>query len=190
MGEEPSDVTVLVVDDEPLVADTFSLQLDRWYDTRTAHGGEEALDLVDADVDVVFLDRRMPGISGDEVLRAIRDRGLDVRVVMVTAVDADFDILSMPCDGYLRKPVDGTELHETVEQQLAVRRYDERVSEYFSATDKIAALEADRNARELDSNEEYAELRKRQAALREELDALFETIDDDLLLFRDPEIES
>lgn len=189
MGEIPTDATVLVVDDEPLVADTFSLQLERWYDVRTAHGGEEALDLVDADVDVVFLDRRMPDVPGDEVLCAIRDRGLDAQVVMVTAVDADFDALSMPCDGYLAKPIDGEGLREAVEKQMVVRRYDERVSEYFSTTDKLAALEAGKPQRALESNEEYVALKARHRALGEELEGLFETVDDDALLYRDRRIE-
>jgi CheY-like chemotaxis protein len=38
------------------------------YEVRTATGGPEALDLVDEEVDVALLDRRMPRMSGDELL--------------------------------------------------------------------------------------------------------------------------
>jgi len=60
--------------------------------------------VIDETVDVVLLDRMMPGMSGQEVLAAIRERGLDCRVAMVTAVDADFDVIEMGFDEYLGKP--------------------------------------------------------------------------------------
>ena len=190
MGEDQEDATVLVVDDEPMVADAFALQLERHYGVRRAYGGEEALSLVDEAVDVVLLDRRMPDRSGDEVLRELRDREADVQVVMVTAVDADFDVLSMPCDGYVEKPVAGDDLHEAVEKQLAIRRYDERVSEFFATADKLAALETDKPAGALESNEEYLELKERHGALEAELGTLFETVDDDALLLGEVRLES
>lgn len=186
---DPTDATVLVVDDEPMVAESFSLQLERWYTVRTAHGGEEALELADDDVDVVLLDRRMPDVSGDEVLAEFRERGVDVQVVMVTAVDADFDILSMPCDGYVEKPVGGEALRDAVEKQLAVRRYDQRVSEFFATADKLAALETDKPTGTLESNEEYVELKRRYEVLKSELGTLFETVDDDVLLLNERGIE-
>ena len=40
----------------------------------------------------------MPQLSGDEVLASIRDRGLDYRVAMVTAIPPDFDTLEVPFD--------------------------------------------------------------------------------------------
>jgi CheY-like chemotaxis protein len=40
---------------------------------RTAYGGHEALEELSDDVDVILLDRRMPGLSGDEVLEEVRD---------------------------------------------------------------------------------------------------------------------
>ena len=190
MGVDPNDATVLVVDDEPMVVDSFALQLERWYTVRRAYGGEEALSVVDGDVDVVLLDRRMPDRSGDAVLRELRERGVEVQVVMVTAVDADFDVLPMPFDGYVEKPVAGDDLHEAVEKQLAVRRYDERVSEFFATTDKLAALEADKPAGALEANEEYRQLKERHETLEAELGTLFETVDDDALLLGGAGIES
>ena len=60
--------TVLVVDDEPSLAELYSMQHAEEYEVRTATGGPEALDLVDEEVDVALLDRRMPRMSGDELL--------------------------------------------------------------------------------------------------------------------------
>jgi len=106
MSEQPP--LVLVVEDEPDLADLYAAWLGDEYRVRTAYGGQEALDELDEaddEVDAILLDRRMPGLSGDEVLAAVRERGIDCRVAMVTAVEPDFDILKMGFDDYLVKPV-------------------------------------------------------------------------------------
>jgi DNA-binding response OmpR family regulator len=168
MGND-SAATILVVDDETEVADVYALKLERDYDVRVAYGGREALETVGADVDVVLLDRRMPDLSGDEVLAELRDRGLDARVVMITAVDPDFDIIEMPFDDYLCKPVESDDLVGAVEQQLAADAYDERLSEYYSVASKLALLEAEKTPRELDEHEDVAELRERAERLEAEM---------------------
>jgi len=70
-SSEPA--TVLVVDDEPDVADAYAAQLQNEFIVSTAYGGQEALDKIDDSVNVVLLDRRMPGISGDEAGVPSRD---------------------------------------------------------------------------------------------------------------------
>ncbi|MDY6780939.1 MAG: response regulator, partial [Halobacteria archaeon] len=73
---------VLIVDDDPHVADLYSDWLEGSYDTRTANDGGSALEMIDSDTDVVVLDRRMSSVSGDEVLERLRDEGLDCRVAV------------------------------------------------------------------------------------------------------------
>lgn len=72
------EVEVLVVDDESHVAEMYRdwLSLDG-YSVEVAEGGPEALDAVTEDTDVVLLDRRMPVMSGDEVLAVLRSDDLD-----------------------------------------------------------------------------------------------------------------
>ena len=177
--------TVLVVDDEPDVAELYTTWLAASHDARTAHSGAEALELVDESVDVVFLDRQMPDLSGDEVLREIESRGLDCRVVMVTAVDPDFDIVEMPFDDYLTKPVDGSDLLAAVDSMLTRDSYDEQLQEYFSMASKKATLEAEKNSLELDAHEEYREVSQRVEALREQADETVDELDDFESAFRD-----
>nr|WP_284010060.1 response regulator [Halomicroarcula sp. YJ-61-S] len=165
-----TEATVLVVDDETEVADVYALRLRNEYETETAYGGGEALELIDDDIDVVLLDRRMPDISGDDVLEAIRDRELDVRVIMITAVDPDFDIIEMPFDDYLCKPVDKDDLVAAIEQQLAARRYDDRLTEYLETTSKLALLEAEKTPQSIEDSDEMAQLQQRAARLRAEMD--------------------
>jgi CheY-like chemotaxis protein len=160
---------VLAVDDEQRVTQAFELWLDD-YEVRTATGGEEALEKLDESVDVVLLDRQMPGLSGDEVLERIRDQGYDCRVAMVTGVDPDFDIVEMPFDDYVRKPVDQDDLQSVVGRLLAVNDYDDRVREYFATARKQATLEAEKPRSRLAESEEYAELVDRRKQLQDEVD--------------------
>jgi DNA-binding response OmpR family regulator len=167
--------TVLIVDDEPSITDLYALRLEGEYEVRTAYGGEEALEKVDEDVDVVLLDRRMPDLSGDEVLTAIQERGLDPGVAMVTAVDPDFDILELGFDAYVVKPVPEEKLKETVETLLRRSTYDSKLQELTSLMSKRAALKAEVTPDELEDNEEYRRLSERIETLRDELD---DTVDD------------
>ncbi|MFT4882158.1 MAG: DNA-binding response OmpR family regulator [Natronomonas sp.] len=184
-GAEPA--TVLVVDDERDVADAYAAQLDSEYVVTTAYGGQEALDQLDASVDVVLLDRRMPGLSGDEVLDAIRDRGLEVRVAMVTAVDPDFDIIEMPFDDYIIKPVSRDDLLETIERLRNCSTYETTLQEYYSLMAKRATLQSNKPQAELDGSETFETLKARIDELEGELDETVSEFDDDdfTALFRD-----
>jgi len=179
--------TVLVVDDEAAVADVYAEQLRDRYTVETAYSGEAALSKLDAAVDVVLLDRRMPALSGDEVLSEIREKQYETRVAMVTAVEPDFDIIEMPFDDYVIKPVSTAELFQTIEQLLLYAEYEERLRECYSLTAKYAALETSKPQAVLEESEEFAELKAELAAVRAALDEITDSFDatDFELLFRD-----
>jgi len=186
-GSEPA--TVLVVDDEPDVTDTYAAQLEREYIVVTAYSGQEALDRLDESVDVVLLDRRMPGLSGDEVLERIRERDLDCRVAMVTAVDPDFDIIEMPFDDYVIKPVSRDDLFETINRLLICSEYEEQLRRYYSLTAKHATLMANKPESELVNSEEFQDLESEMEAVRDNLDDTISQFDDNdfAAAFRDLE---
>jgi DNA-binding response OmpR family regulator len=171
--------TVLVVDDEPDVADAYAAQLEADYNVSTAYSGQDALDEIDDAVDIVLLDRRMPGISGDEVLEHIRDRGLACRVAMVTAVDPDFDIIDMPFDEYVIKPVSRDDLFKTIDKLLRATEYESQLRNYYSLTAKHATLLANKPESELAESEEFSELEERMEDAREGLDRTISEFDDD-----------
>lgn len=110
--------TILAVDDERELVDIYRTWFGDDYTIRPAYGGREALSAFDDSVDLVLLDRRMPGTSGDEVLEELRERGYDGPVVMVTAVEPDEGMIELPFDEYVVKPIDREELLETVDQAL------------------------------------------------------------------------
>jgi DNA-binding response OmpR family regulator len=179
--------TVLVVEDQERLADLYETWLAADYDIRTAHTAGEAAELIDDDIDVALLDRRLPDGSGDDVLAMIREAGLDARVAMVTAVDPDFDILEMGFDDYIVKPVTESDLYDIVEGLLDRDRYSGDIQRYYALASKRATLESEMSANELDSSSEYdrllGELADLQTSLRDQAGELNEA--DYEALFRD-----
>ena len=174
---EGSRPTVLVVDDEPDVVQVYTLCLSDDYSVRTATGGHDAVDQVDETVDVVLLDRRMPDLSGDEVLERIREGGYECRVAMVTAVSPDFDVVDMPFDDYVTKPVSDDELTETVERLLSLESLERVAQERFALARKRAALEAEQPERVLEASDAYAELNRRLDELEARSDRIVGEMD-------------
>jgi DNA-binding response OmpR family regulator len=170
---------VLIVEDEPDVAETYRLWLEDDYQVRMAQNGDEGLSMLDSSVDVVLLDRMMPGLSGDEVLAHIREKALDCRVAMVTAVEPDFDILEMGFDAYLSKPIKSAQLGETVENLLERSEYDSLLQEYYALVEKQATLEATKSRAELAESEEYDRLKSEIDSLRDDLSETLGGIEDD-----------
>ena len=180
MTEEHTPASILVVDDEQSVADGYALRLGTQYDrVETAYGGPETLEvLADTAFDVLLLDRRMPEMTGDDVLDAVRERGHDCRVIMVTAVAPDFDIVDMPFDDYLHKPIEKENLFAAIEQQLHAERFDSELESYFATSSKLAVLEADKSAAQLADNNRYQRLKAEAEALEADLDDRLDAFDD------------
>ncbi len=167
MSEKPR---VLVVDDEPDLADLYAVWLRGEYDVRTAYGGDEALSEIESGVDVAFIDRLMPRISGGELLSHIRSEGYDCRVSIVTAVEPDFDIIEMGFDEYMVKPIRREELREVVEALLTRSTYDEQLQDFFALASKRATLQAEKTPRELRESDAYRELNAEFERLRAKLE--------------------
>ncbi|WP_251331123.1 response regulator transcription factor [Haloplanus pelagicus] len=178
-GTDSADVRTLVVDDEQEVADAYALRLRSYCDVETAYSGETALSIVDeSPIDVVLLDRHMPGMSGDDVLSELVERGYDGRVVMVTAVDPGLDVLGMPFDDYLCKPVEREDIRAVIDQQRRILAY-ELLGEYFSAEAKRAVLEAELGSEKRREHEEYTAVAERAERLERRARRLL--TDDDVL---------
>ena len=152
------DVGVLIAEDDPDLADLYARWIGAEHTAHVAHDGQEALAQLDDGIDIVLLDRMMPGLSGDEALDRIRERGTDCRVAMVTAVEPDFDVIEMGFDAYLTKPVTESDLLETIDRLLTRSAYTSDLQEFAAIASKKALLEAEKSRAELEANEEYQEL--------------------------------
>lgn len=162
-GDRP---VVLAVDDQPRVVEAVALWLGDAYEVHTATSGREALATVDERVDVVLLDRHMPGIDGDEVLDRIAEREIDPRVAMLTAVDPDFDIIDMGFDEYLVKPIEREELNEVVHEMLERATYDDDFRRFLALVSKKHTLEEEKSSAELEASDEYNKIEERLSERR------------------------
>jgi two-component system response regulator RegX3 len=105
---------ILVVEDEESYRDPLTYQLTReGFEVVAAANGVDALAAYDdGGADMVLLDLMLPGLSGTEVCRALRQRG-DVPVIMLTAKDSEIDKvvgLELGADDYVTKPYSFREL--------------------------------------------------------------------------------
>ena len=105
---------ILVVEDEQSFSDPLSyLLVKEGYDVSVAENGPDALiDFDKEGADLVLLDLMLPGLSGVDVCRALRQRS-SVPVIMLTAKDSEIDKvvgLEIGADDYVTKPYSSREL--------------------------------------------------------------------------------
>ncbi len=112
-----SPIRLLIVDDHPVVRDGLRGMLSGDPDLEVvgeASDGAEALDLVDPlRPDVILMDLRMPGLGGVATIRAMVERGVAARVLVLTTYDSDSDVvpaLEAGATGYLLKDSPRAEL--------------------------------------------------------------------------------
>jgi CheY-like chemotaxis protein len=102
---------ILVVDDEPTIRNAIEMLLNaEGHQVETVSGGEQALDkLGKRNYDIVFTDHIMPGMSGEELARAIKAKYPLQSVVMLTGYGEVLDQLTQEgpyVDFTLSKPID------------------------------------------------------------------------------------
>jgi len=125
---------LLVVDDDELNRDMLSRRLERkGYQVAVSADGPAALaQLADRPFDLVLLDVMMPGISGLEVLKVVRQRlaSTALPVIMVTARDGSDEIvqaLRLGANDYVTKPIDFPVVLARIDAQLLLKRSVEEV---------------------------------------------------------------
>ena len=186
--------TVLIVEDEKNLADLFGIWLQEQFEVHLAYSGEDALEIfAEESIDIVLLDRRMPGLSGTEVLQSIRENGDAQQVIMVTAVQPTEDLASIDVDDYLLKPIDRTKLLRAVEAAELILTYEDSLTELFSLTARKATLEANLDKTELEKDDRYGDLLQRIRELEEEADTTLQRLKTDYqidMLVRDQRIGS
>jgi two-component system response regulator AdeR len=192
-GSSPtsSETTVLVVDDDPYTVGLYAGMLEDTYRVLTVTSGKEALDLFDEQttptIDIVLLERQMSDISGDEVLVEIRQRRLECRVALVSAIEPDLDIAELEFDAYLVKPIRKQDLHKTVECLRRRVEYISHIQNIYSLNARITALEKTLPEERLATSDEYHNLIAQREELESKSQNLMRTIAerDDPGIYRD-----
>jgi DNA-binding NtrC family response regulator len=113
---------ILVVDDDQGILDSFEVLLGDRYDLVKAENGFEALQIIEADPpQLIFLDIKMPGLDGIDILRKLKKDQKNVEVVIITAADqekTEEEAKSLGVIDYLKKPLDIFEVERITSQIL------------------------------------------------------------------------
>jgi DNA-binding NtrC family response regulator len=114
---------ILVVDDDQGILDSFEVLLGDRYDLVKAENGYEALRILDVDPpQLVFLDIKMPGLDGIDILRKLQEDRKKVGVVVITASSkekTEEEARSLGVIDYLKKPLDIYEVEKIASQVLS-----------------------------------------------------------------------
>ena len=161
-------MNILVIEDDPTVGQFIKRGLEehRWGVDLVADGEEGERRATSDAYDLVILDMRLPGKSGLEVLRSLRDRGFERPVLVLTAqdaVDSKVSTLRAGADDYVTKPFAFEELLARVE---ALARRPRAIA---SPVLRIADLELDQFTREVRRGGEPIDLTPKEFAVLEYL---------------------
>ena len=113
---------VLVVDDDQSILSIFEFILkETGYNTITASSGQDCLDILKKGpkIDLVFLDVKMPGITGIDVFKQIQETDPKLLVVMMTGYSEDElikEVFELGAYGIIYKPFDMEEILSVVEK--------------------------------------------------------------------------
>lgn len=158
---------VLIIEDNKNLCDSICFQLQKeGYATDTCYTGENALYYaMQKSYDIIILDRMLPVMDGLSILKAIREKKINVPVIMVTAMDGlhdRVDGLDSGADDYLVKPF-------AMEELLARIRALTRRPQKIEQTDilKFADIELDVKQQNLQKDGKSCPLSKRENDLLE-----------------------
>ncbi|QJT11171.1 HD domain-containing phosphohydrolase [Oceanidesulfovibrio marinus] len=125
---------ILLVDDEPALLEVCREGLnEKGYSVLTASNGEEALQLLEQEhVDLVVSDIKMPRLGGLDLIKEIRERHLDIAVIVLTGygtIENAVECLQQGASEYLLKPFDFSRLTHKIEKVFEERRLKQYDSE-------------------------------------------------------------
>ncbi|MGM0596687.1 MAG: response regulator [Myxococcota bacterium] len=134
---------ILVVDDEKNIRLTMTHSLDSLgAKIDTAINGEEALKkLKNQSFDLVFLDLKMPGINGMEVLRQINENWQEIRVIIITAhgtIESAVEAMKLGAADFIQKPFSPDEIRNLAKKVFAREDIDEEDTNDYSSYIELA----------------------------------------------------
>jgi DNA-binding response OmpR family regulator len=143
MGAIVKGRSVLIVDDEKNIRLMLAQALEVLeVETDTATNGQEALaKLKEKEFDLILLDLKMPGISGMEVLRQVREIRPDIRIIMITAhgtVESAVEATKLGASDFIQKPFVPEEIRDLVRRVMSREKFDEQNGADYTSSIELA----------------------------------------------------
>ncbi|NOU92377.1 response regulator [Paenibacillus sp. LMG 31456] len=137
--------TILVIEDEPTLARLLSYNLSQdGYETKVVDNGSDGLQIaLQQSFDLIILDIMLPGMNGFEILSKLRQKGNKTPVVILTARNAEEEVvqgLKYGADDYITKPFGVAELLARVSAVLRRTMSDEQLQEKNTAGEKVITV--------------------------------------------------
>jgi DNA-binding response OmpR family regulator len=123
---------ILVVDDEHAILSVLDKFLTKeGFDVRIMSDGAQALEFIKSggDVDLAILDLRMPGMTGLEIARSIRNFKKNFPIIVISGGNIEKEepeLLELDCGPILAKPIDLRKFIAVIEDKLSFYRDEER----------------------------------------------------------------
>ncbi len=138
---------LMIVDDEPIVrrslADWFK---EEGFHILTAEDGYRALEIIEKEsVDCVILDLKMPGIDGIQVLKEIKSKKPDTKVIIITAygtIQNAVEAMKIGANDYITKPFEPEEIINSLKRILAISEVRFEISREAVKEEKVVSKEA------------------------------------------------
>jgi DNA-binding response OmpR family regulator len=110
---------VLIIEDNPLIAQALQQTLRKYYTVDVCNKGKKGqLQAENTSYDVILLDLSLPDIQGEEICYALRKNGIDTPIIILSGkgeVKSKTNLLNMGADDYITKPFNMSELHARID---------------------------------------------------------------------------
>ena len=143
----PGRARILIVDDERGPRESLRMILSGKHDVVTAEDGASALEILRTEsIDLVTVDLKMPGMKGDELMRAIRSELPQVEIIVITgcrSVETAVEGIRHGVFDYLTKPFDVVQVSASVERALARRQSRLRMVSFLEGIGRVLGPDRD-----------------------------------------------
>src|SRR5690349_7789364 len=125
-AERRDQAKVLVVEDDPDIRQILAVFLgDKGFNVKVADSGHRALELLGEEpVDLILSDVRMPGMTGMDLLRTVKERDPDIELVLMSAYSCVRDAveaIQLGAADYVEKPIDFRRIERVLQATLEKR---------------------------------------------------------------------
>ena len=153
---------VLIIEDDKMVLDLYEKILEKEYNVSKANNGEEALKKISIEIDLILLDRRLPDKKGLEILKEIKNNPKydKIPIMMLTGLEPDFNIDEVPLEDYLEKPINPSDLRQSVKKIIYKCEYKEEYQKISNNLQKYNKILEQKNNINTEKEEKLKQLRK------------------------------